>query len=104
MRVPATTASGPVATTPARCPNRVRPTRTTHRCWTRKSGPDTDDAIKWGAWLNSGQGGVVSTRVPRSFADQMMRWDKLDGIGPARFSSPGQLDTLNRVMSGIEFH
>lgn len=62
------------------------------------------DAAKWGEWLNGGQGGVVSTRVPQSFADQMMQWEKLDGIGPARFASPEQLDTLNRVMSGIEFH
>jgi hypothetical protein len=62
------------------------------------------DAAKWGEWLNGGQGGVVSTRVPQSFADQMMQWQKLDGIGPARFSSPEQLGTLNRVMSGIEFH
>lgn len=62
------------------------------------------DAAKWGEWLNGGQGGVVSTRVPQSFADQMMHWEKLDGIGPARFASPEQLDTLNRVMSGIEFH
>lgn len=61
------------------------------------------DAARWGDWLNSGQGGVVSTRVPQSFADQMMRWEKLDGIGPASFASPGQLDTLNRVMSRIEF-
>lgn len=61
------------------------------------------DAGKWGAWLNKGQGGIVSTRVPRSFADQMMRWEKLDGIGPARFASPEQLDVLNRVMSRIEF-
>jgi hypothetical protein len=65
---------------------------------------NTGDAAKWGEWLNGGQGGVVSTRVPQSFADQMMQWEKLDGIGPARFASPEQLDTLNRVMSGIEFH
>ncbi len=47
---------------------------------------------------------MVSTRVPQSFADQMMQWQKLDGIGPARFASPEQLGTLNRVMSGIEFY
>jgi RHS repeat-associated protein len=64
---------------------------------------NAEDATKWGDWLNGGQGGVVSTRVPRSFADQMMRWEKLDGIGPARFSSPEQLNTLNRAMSRIEF-
>lgn len=65
---------------------------------------NAQDASKWGAWLNGGEGGVVSTTVPRSFADQMMRWEKLDGIGPARHASPDQLDTLNRLMSGIGFH
>lgn len=62
-----------------------------------------EDAAKWGAWLNGGQGGVVSTTVPRSFAEQMMRWEKLDGIGPARFASPEQLGRLNGVMSGVRF-
>lgn len=62
-----------------------------------------EDATKWGAWLNGGQGGVVSTTVPRSFAEQMMRWEKLDGIGPARFASPEQLGRLNGVMSGVRF-
>ncbi len=62
------------------------------------------DAAKWGAWLNGGEGGVVSTTVPRSFAKQMNRWEKLDGIGPARFASPEQVDRLNDVMSGVRFH
>ena len=33
----------------------------------------------------------------------MMRWEKLDGIGPARFASPEQLDRVNDVMSGVRF-
>lgn len=65
---------------------------------------NAQDASKWGAWLNGGEGGVVSTTVPRPFAEQMMRWEKLDGVGPARFASPEQLDVLNRVMSGVGFH
>ncbi len=64
---------------------------------------NAEHATKWGAWLNGGQGGVVSTTVPRSFAEQMMRWEKLDDIGPARFASPEQLDRLNGVMSGVRF-
>jgi hypothetical protein len=58
-------------------------------------------AEQWGQWLNGGEGGIVGTSVPRSFADQLMRWEKLDSIGPARFVDPGQLDWLNRLMHGI---
>lgn len=63
-----------------------------------------EDASRWGAWLNKGDGGIVSTTVSRSFADHVMRWERLDGIGPARFASPERLDSLNSVMSGVRFH
>jgi len=62
-----------------------------------------EDAATWGRWLNPGQGGVVATRVPRSFADDLMRWQKLDGIGPARFVPPELLGRLNDVSNGIRF-
>jgi hypothetical protein len=64
---------------------------------------NAEDAAKWGEWLNKGEGGVVSTSVPKSFADQLMYWEKLDGIGPAWFVPPEQLDALNALMRGIEY-
>ncbi|MFV0460788.1 MAG: hypothetical protein ACK5MT_18690 [Actinomycetales bacterium] len=49
--------------------------------------------------LDGGQGAVVTTRVPTSVADKMMRLEKLDGIGPARYAD--DLSLLNRTMDGI---
>lgn len=60
-----------------------------------------EDAAQWGQTLNGGQGAVVGTRVPSSFADQLMRWEKLDGIGPARYVDESQLSEFNRLLSGI---
>lgn len=61
-----------------------------------------EHAEQWGQWLNGDEGAVVELSVPRSFADQLMRWEKLDSIGPARFADPGQLDWLNRLMNGFD--
>jgi hypothetical protein len=51
--------------------------------------------------VNNGEGAIVETNVPRSVVDQLYGWDKLDGIGPARFVSPDQLDWFNRASDGI---
>jgi hypothetical protein len=60
-----------------------------------------EHAQQWGEAINNGEGAVVETTVPRSAADQPFRWEKLDGIGPARFVSPDQLDCFNQVTNGI---
>ena len=61
--------------------------------WFAESG---EHASQWGRVLNNGEGSIVKVRVPGSFADQLMRLEKLDGIGPARYVEPHQLDMLNR--------
>lgn len=61
--------------------------------WFAESG---ENASQWGRVLNNGEGSVVKVRVPDSFANQLMRLEKLDGIGPARYAEPHQLDMLNR--------
>lgn len=58
-----------------------------------------DHARQWGGILNGGKGAVVTTRVPTAVAGRMMRLEKLDGIGPARYAS--DLGELNRTMSAI---
>lgn len=51
------------------------------------------DAQRWGDLMN-GEGNSIILRVdlPTSQADQLMRYPRLDGIGPARY---GELDQLN---------
>lgn len=34
-----------------------------------------EHAAQWGARLNGGEGAVVGTDVPNSFAEQLMRWE-----------------------------
>lgn len=64
-----------------------------------------EHAAEWGRRLIYGKEGipfhVVETRVPTSLADRLMRWDKLDGIGPARYVDDFLLDELNRLRSPI---
>ena len=60
-----------------------------------------EDAWSWADALNGGEGGVVGTEVPSSFADQLMRWEKLDGIGPARYVDEDQLEEFNLLLTGI---
>lgn len=51
-----------------------------------------EDAAKWGDILNGkGASRIVETTLPKSTADQLMRLERLDGIGPARY---GELDQL----------
>lgn len=47
------------------------------------------DAEAWGAKL--GNPHVLQVNVPTSVANQMYRWERLDGIGPARFGTMDQL-------------
>jgi hypothetical protein len=51
------------------------------------------DASKWGDLLQGpGNYEVIEVEIPKSAADSLMRWQKLDGIGPARY---GELNQIN---------
>jgi len=50
------------------------------------------DAAKWGERLQGrGNFRIVEVKVPTTTADQLMRWERLDGIGPARYAELDQL-------------
>lgn len=52
-----------------------------------------NDARQWGDVLNGpGASRILEITLPRSVADQFMRLERLDGIGPARYGELGQLD------------
>ncbi|WP_185545959.1 RHS repeat-associated core domain-containing protein [Variovorax sp. KBW07] len=54
-----------------------------------------EHARQWGDAMNGkGNSTVLEAQMPRSQADRLMRWDRLDGIGPARY---GELDQLRDV-------
>ncbi|WIX84937.1 RHS repeat-associated core domain-containing protein [Amycolatopsis sp. DG1A-15b] len=60
-------------------------------------------ADQWGRVLNRGDGLTMTTRIPRSLADQLhYHPDKLDGIGPGYYAQGDQLMLINQQMSGIE--
>lgn len=48
-----------------------------------------DDAKKWGDALGNSR--LVETQLPRNVADGLKRWERLDGIGPARYGELNQL-------------
>jgi len=49
-------------------------------------------ARTWGDKMNGpGASTIFKVKVPRSTADQMMRMERLDGIGPARYGEMNQL-------------
>lgn len=58
-----------------------------------------EHAQRWGDVLNGGEGVVVTVRVPTSVANNMVRHEKLDGIGPARYAE--NLAELNQTMVGL---
>lgn len=43
---------------------------------------------------------IVTTRIPTSYADTLMRLERLYGIGPARYVE--NLSEFNRVINGFE--
>lgn len=54
------------------------------------------DAQKWGDTMNGiGNHSVVEVKIPKSIASEMMRWERLDGIGPARYGTLDQLKNIN---------
>ena len=54
-----------------------------------------EDARKWGEFFTRqtgvDHGMILKVQVSRSVADAMVRREKLDGIGPARFATIAQL-------------
>jgi len=58
-----------------------------------------EDAAKWGDQLQGpGNYEVIQAQVPKSAADSMMRWQRLDGIGPARYGELNQVNVPGRVL------
>jgi hypothetical protein len=56
------------------------------------------DASKWGDLLQGpGNYEIIKVELPKSAADSLMRWERLDGIGPARY---GELNQIN--VSGLK--
>jgi hypothetical protein len=50
------------------------------------------DAAKWGRALQGpGNFRIISAELPSSVANQLMRWERLDAIGPARYAELNQL-------------
>jgi|ERR1044072_8071417 hypothetical protein len=68
-----------------------------------KSGPNSvdgkhfaespQDAEEWGSWLyDEDDFRIVAVELPEAEADKLMRWDRLDAIGPARFAELHELE------------
>lgn len=55
------------------------------------------DALRWGSKMGGGVGKVIRVRIPSSFADKLMRWERLDGIGPARYVDETILKVFNSI-------
>jgi hypothetical protein len=52
------------------------------------------DAVQWGSVLEGpGNFRILEAEFPKGVADRFMRFNRLDGIGPARF---GRFDELNQ--------
>ena len=61
-----------------------------------------EDATKWGDALEgAGNYRVLEAKVPKDAAEKMTRWERLDGIGPARYGEVPDLDgTIIKLFGG----
>jgi hypothetical protein len=51
-----------------------------------------EDAAQWGEMLEGASHyRIVEVNLPTSVANSLLRWEKLDGIGPARYGELYQL-------------
>ena len=51
-----------------------------------------EDAAQWGEMLEGARHyRIVEVDLPTSVAQSLLRWEKLDGIGPARYGALHQL-------------
>lgn len=52
-----------------------------------------EHAVVWGDILEgSGQYRIVEVQLSANIADELIRWERLDGIGPARYANLSQLE------------
>jgi len=64
-----------------------------------------EDAGKWGDLLQGpGNYEIIRVELPKSAADSLMRWERLDSIGPARYGELNQLNVpgLNLTIVGAK--
>ncbi|TAN35303.1 MAG: hypothetical protein EPN23_11340 [Verrucomicrobia bacterium] len=60
-----------------------------------------EHAAEWGTKMDgAGNFKVIEAQFPKSTADSFMRWDRLDGIGPARYGELGPINAANPVIKG----
>jgi hypothetical protein len=50
-----------------------------------------EDAAQWGEMLGASLYRIVEVALPASVAKSLLRWENLDGIGPARYGELPQL-------------
>jgi hypothetical protein len=61
-----------------------------------------EHAAQWGTTMDgAGNFKVIEAQFPKSTADAFMRWEKLDGIGPARYGELEQINAARPVIKGI---
>ena len=58
------------------------------------------DAARWGEMLEgTGNYRIVEVELPACTANSLLRWERLDGIGPARYGELHQLqDAMIRLL------
>ena len=55
-----------------------------------------EHATQWGTKMEgAGNFRVIEAQFPKGSADSFMRWDRLDGIGPARYGELGPVNAAN---------
>lgn len=57
------------------------------------------EMLQWGNVMNgTGKSTILNVKLSTADANQLMRWERLDGIGPARY---GELEQLsNAIIKG----
>jgi len=61
-----------------------------------------EHASEWGRLMEgAGNFRIIETRIPTSTAEQFMRWQRLDGIGPARYGELQQLQ--GALIRGVHY-
>jgi len=62
-----------------------------------------EDANTWGTRLyGEGNYEVVQVELSKNAANAFYRWERLDMIGPARFATMEQLDSLPMIIKGVK--
>jgi len=66
------------------------------KCFTESA----EDAARWGEMLEgAGHYRIVEVTLPTSVTHSLLQWEKLDGIGPARYGELHQLyDAVVRLL------